>query len=586
MRPFLRLAAATCLGALALGASACGGGEEGQTGEGTGEAVKGGTLKVTSGSDVEYMDPGLNYYQVDYLVAQATHRTLYQYKGDETEKPVPDLAESDPEISPDGKTVTVKIRTGVKFSPPVNRDVTSKDVKYAMERAFSSSVANPYVRSYLDLVGAPAEPSKGVPDIKGIETPDDQTLVFKLKKKTGGVLAGALVLPVSAPVPEEFAKKFDSEKTSTYQENVVATGPYMLKRDSKGKTQGSGLGWEPGKSITLVRNPNWDKNASGDYRNAYVDRIEWKTGADAAVSSRQILSGQGMINGDSPPAEAVKRGVQKFKDQISFTPSGGNRFVAMNTSLKPFDDVNVRKAVSAAMDRTALLQTRGGPIIGDIATHYIPPEVPGFEEAGGAKGPGADFLAKPEGDMRLAAEYMRKAGYDSGKYEGDEELLVVSDNEDPSSKTGEVVQQKLKDLGFKLKYRAVPRDTMYSKFCNVPKQKVHVCPTVGWLKDFNDPQTILDVPFNGANIAPTNNANWPQLDDPEINQAMEKAKQITDPEARAKAWGEIDRMVTETAAAVPWVWDKQANIRSKNVNAKVWAFNASWDLTETSIAKP
>ena len=78
------------------------------------------------------------------MVAYPTQRTLYCFKPEDSTKPVPDLAEGDPEISADKKTVTVKIRTGVKFSPPVNREVTSKDVKYAFERFFSVNVGGQY----------------------------------------------------------------------------------------------------------------------------------------------------------------------------------------------------------------------------------------------------------------------------------------------------------------------------------------------------------------------------------------------------------------------------------------------------------
>ena len=66
----------------------------------------------------------------------------------------------------------------------------------------------------------------------------------------------------------------------------------------------------------------------------------------------------------------------------------------MNTTVKPFDDINVRKAVAAGLDRNALRLTRGGELLGDIATHYLPPGMAGFEEAGGMEGPGVDFLAQ------------------------------------------------------------------------------------------------------------------------------------------------------------------------------------------------
>ena len=81
---------------------------------------------------------------------------------------------------------------------------------------------------------------------------------------------------------------------------------------------------------------------------------------------------------------------------------------------------------------------------------------------------------------------------------------------------------------------------------------------MGWFKDFTDPQTLLDPTFNGENIIPKNNVNWPELDDPEINQAMNEAKLLTDPAERTKAWADIDKMIIEQAPTVHWIWDKDA----------------------------
>ncbi len=125
----------------------------------------------------------------------------------------------------------------MKYSPPVNRDVTSADVKYAIERSLLPGVPNGYVQTYLkDVVGiqdaikeAQKNPTGGAPDIKGITTPDDQTLEIQLTKTSSAGVIGALTLPVSSPVPEEYAKKYDAKNPSTYGENQVATGPYMIK---------------------------------------------------------------------------------------------------------------------------------------------------------------------------------------------------------------------------------------------------------------------------------------------------------------------------------------------------------------------
>ena len=103
------------------------------------------------------------------------------------------------------------------------------------------------------------------------------------------------------------------------------------------------------------------------------------------------------------------------------------------------------------------------------------------------------------------------------------------------------------------------------------------------MRDFGDPQVYLEPTFNGNNIIPANNVNWPQLDVPEINQAMGEASLLIDQAERAEAWAEIDRMVTEQAATVNWLWDKTPNIQSTNVVGVVDEINGLWDYGYTSI---
>jgi peptide/nickel transport system substrate-binding protein len=576
--------------ALTLGVAACGGdddsgGGEESTSQGTpAEGKKGGKLTALWAGDVDFIDPGITYYQMGNQIVRATQKQLYRPKVDDASTNVPDLAESDPQISEDGCTVTVKIKPGVKFSPPVDREVTSKDVKYAIERGFFNTVNNGYAGAYFgDLKGAKVGAKPGT-KIDGITTPDDTTVEFDLKpreqgKCTGGVLAGALAMPISAPVPEDYAAPLDAKNPSEYGQNQVSTGPYMIENDASGKA----IGYEAGKRIHMVRNPNWDPSL--DDRPAYLDEIEVVQGNDdPTVAARKILEGEGLISGDQPPPPSVLRqALTRQKDQLQLVPSGGGRWIALNTTIKPFDNLDVRKAISAAMDRDALRLTRGGEVMGDIPTHYIPPGMAGFDEAGGFEGPGLDFMSNPKGDAALAAEYFKKAGYSSGKYDGDETFLMVSDNEGVGAKTAEVAKEQFEKLGFKVQLRQVTHDAMYTKFCNVPSSKVAICPNVGWLKDFADPQTYLDPTFNGENILPQNNSNWSQLNDEALNKEMNAAKIITEPDERAQAWAEIDKKITELAPAVNWIWDKSPNIRSENVSGVIDEDNALWALAYMSL---
>src|SRR3954447_18254028 len=178
--------AVALVAALSLGVAACGGGggggnsnEKPKTGNPNPTGGKqGGKLTVLWTGDVDHIDCGETYYQMGYFICFNTQKPLYAYKPDDGSKIVPDLAEAAPEVSADGKTVTVKIKSGVKFSPPVNRVVTSKDVKYAIERGFWNNVASGFISTYFsDLEGVPKKPGKYQP-ISGIQTPDDQTIVF------------------------------------------------------------------------------------------------------------------------------------------------------------------------------------------------------------------------------------------------------------------------------------------------------------------------------------------------------------------------------------------------------------------------
>jgi peptide/nickel transport system substrate-binding protein len=403
--------------------------------------------------------------------------------------------------------------------------------------------------------------------------------VFHTTQQAGVLGGGALGMTLTAPVPEEYAKKFDAKNPSTYGEHQVATGPYMIENDANGNA----IGYQAGKRIHLVRNPNWDKSL--DFKPAYLDEIDMPQGNDdTAVASQKILSGSHMLSGDfSAPPAILKQAVTKRKSQLVLQPAAAWRMVALNTKIKPFDDINVRKAILAGFDRNAMRLARGGALVGDMPTHFIPPGIAGFEEAGGLKGPGMDFMtADGKPNMDLSAEYFKKAGYASGKYEGNQELLMVGTSEGVAQKAAEVAKENFTRMGFKVRMRLVTQDSMYTKFCMVPSAKVAICPNVSWGKDFTDAQTELDPTFNGENILPQSNSNWPQLDDKELNAEMDKAKLLTDPSERARAWAEIDKKLTALAPSVMWIWDKRPLISSADVNGVVSDQNSQWDLAWSS----
>lgn len=533
------------------------------------------------GSDVDFLDPGHTSFSQGIQLAAATQRPLYSYKPDDLSVLIPDMAAAAPVVSGDGRTITVRLRRGVRFSPPVDREVTSHDVAYALERFFSVNVGGAYTAYYGDLVGVPTKPTTGVRPIRGITTPDEHTIVFRLQTPTSASFIGALTMPASAPVPEEYARPFDAKSPSTYNEHVVATGPYMVRNDKAGNA----VGYQPGRLIEVVRNPNWDD--ATDRRPAYLDEIRIRTNAsDATIASRQVLAGHAMVYGVTPPPSILKRvSVGTAREQAVRLPTGSYRFLPITTRIKPFDRVDVRRAVLAAFDRSAVRQSRGGVATGPVATHFLAPGLPGFEEAGGARGAGLDFMSAdtPRGNLGLAHAYMRRAGFPSGRYTGDETFLVVNGNTPSERNVGEVVKAQFEKLGFKIRLRTVPDDALFTNWCSVPAKQVLGCSGVAWLKDFPDPEPMLKPVFDGTSISRTvGNYNFSQLDDPAINAAMDRASTLTGA-ARARAWGAIDTMIVDRAAAVPLQWDVVTLIRSADVDGVASRTFGSWDFSYTSL---
>jgi peptide/nickel transport system substrate-binding protein len=539
---------------------------------------RGGTLQVLDETDFEHLDPGLAYYNVDYEVVFATQRPITSNKPNTATEASPDMASTAPEISADAKTVTVHLREGVHFSPPVNREVTSEDVAYAIERGANPNVANPYLQSYFAAVEGVPKATGG--PVKGIQTPDKHTIVFHLTEPKGQLVAESLLLPLTAAVPKDYAAKYDAHKPTNYANYQVATGPYMLKNDSSGKVLG--VGYIPGKSATLVRNPNWKE--STDFRPAYLDEIDIKIGGTATVIGRQVLEGTNVVQNELPAQSIVKLAAERYKSQLEISPGSGSHYITVNNKKGPFTNINLRKALWAALNRTALDKARGGALVTDVQTHFLYPTIPGFQQAGGLAGPKFDYNEHPEGNAAISEKYMKLAGYPSGKYTGGKTIVVVGSSAPPAKEDAEIVNQTLKNLGFSTKFTVVEPATMYAKFCNVPKEEIDVCPSVGWIADFADPQTVLNITFNGTTITATGNVNQGQVNIPKINTAMAAAALVTGKDARAAAWAKIDEEIVENAAAIPFDWDKQANIEGSTVKGvgDLWD-TGEWDYSWTSL---
>ena len=259
----------------------------------------------------------------------------------------------------------------------------------------------------------------------------------------------------------------------------------MIARDGKGTLSG----YEAGTRLRLVRNPSWDPKT--DHRPAYLDAMTFSGGNDIDAASRRILAGSRLVSGDfaSPPVNVLRSALDTRRDQVAIVPAQGVRYVALNTTVKPFHRELVRRAAAAALDRAALRATRGGAPLGTVATHFLPPGIPGFEEAGGREGV-ADFLREPSGNLALARSYLRRAGYPGGRY-GGPPLRMIGEDRPPGSTTARAVRRQLERLGFAFDYSEMSREESFERGCGLAAARVAVCPNGAWSKELFDAQSLL-----------------------------------------------------------------------------------------------
>jgi peptide/nickel transport system substrate-binding protein len=594
---------------LAVGASACGGDGDGGAdqaaateaeGGGEGEPQRGGTFRMqtdafewTGNFDPtgEYLGTALGFYS-NLLV-----RTLMGYRhvaGPEGNELIPDLAEGEPEISEDGLTYTFTLRQGVKFSPPVNRDVTSRDLLYAFKRIGTPSLVAQYGFYYNVIEGMEEFSEAGGltrrgNEISGITTPDDQTITFKLTEPTGDFLY-RLSMPAAGPIPEEVAKCFT--KAGEYGRFLISSGPYMLEgSDNLDMSSCQAMrplpGFNPNQQLIMVRNPNYDPATDDpEARSNFVDRWELTLNTNAQDIFDRVRAGQLELAHASEPPEVIREYTQSDELRQHYHSDPGDRtwYITMNLTQPPFDDINVRKAANLIMDKEGLRRAWGGSVKGDIAQHIVPDtmfnnELEDF----------APYATEGDaGDEEKAKEAMAESKYDTnqdGICDAPEckNVLHVTRTTDVWRNMVPVIEESFRKIGIEVTTREF--EDSYTVIQTV-KRQVPVSSTPGWGKDYADASTFM-VLFDSRSILPEGNVNYSlvgvtpeQAQEigaqgtvegiPSVDADIDRCNELADQE-RQDCWMELDQRLMEDV--VPWVPYLDANadfVTSENVTQYVY----------------
>jgi len=187
---------------LALVAVGC----AGRDGDAGGDGVRGGTLQVLSSDPEPTLDTAVFYYPP---IARAYARTLYGYNlsgpPDRVTEPVPDIADGPAQLSADRRSYTFRLRAGVRYAPPVDREVTAADFITAIQRLYNKESPS-YGQPYAGLIAGASRFGAGkATRISGLSAPDARTLIITLDRPAGDFLS-ILTLAYFAPVPGEYAR--------------------------------------------------------------------------------------------------------------------------------------------------------------------------------------------------------------------------------------------------------------------------------------------------------------------------------------------------------------------------------------------
>jgi peptide/nickel transport system substrate-binding protein len=565
--------------ALALVAAGCGGGSSGgspsaqkpkvaqnvfnagTTGVRNPSTKKGGTLNFTSDGDCDYWDPARTYYGFCWDMQRLFSRALMTYNaapGAASLSVVPDLA-SAPGTSPDGKTWTYKIKSGLKLQD--GSTITTKEVKYGIERVFAQTVINggpTYVITYL-CPGGPNS-SGGCDTYKGpytdkdpnhlglstISTPDDNTIVFHLNKVVGD-WNYIMAMPASTPVPIAYDQ--GPKGGAHYTNNPVSSGPYQF---------GS---YTAGKSLTLVRNTQWVQSTD-QVRKALPDKIVFTVDANDQDIDNRIVANIADVNiGGTGVQVATQSKIltnPTLKARADNPVTGATRYLAIESHVAPFDNIQCRIAVQYAVSKVDWQTARGGPIGGgDLGTSMLNPAVKGFTK----------FDLYPDnngqGDLAKAKDALTKCG----KPNGFTTHLATTANGKGKAEA-EAVQASLKRVGINVIIDNGNPATYYSQFIGAPaanRKKDFGLMVAGWGADWPTGFGFFSSLIDGRKILAQGNSNYSELNDPKINSMIDQAVGTTDANAAATIWGNVDKQVMADATLIPMTWDKALDITSTNL---------------------
>jgi peptide/nickel transport system substrate-binding protein len=543
--------------ALSVVAAGCGGGggdksAGGSTNQATGQSGGSGsvkdkkfaTLKMAYSTGIDFLDPGLSYTVDGWLILWNTYLPLVSYKhvgGPDGATLVPALAEDLPDVSSDGKTYKLKLRSGLKYSD--GSPVKASDFRATIERDYK--IDSPGVGFFSNIVGADEFAKTKSGHITGIVTNDQTGDITITLKAPQGDFNNILATEFAALVPASTPAK--DQSTSP----IPSTGPYMIKS------------YKPNKSFTVVRNPNFQ--ATENVPDGNPDQVVGTIIEDDSAALQQTINNQVDYDFHTIPVDRLADVQNKYPDQLKIYTPANTYYFFMNTKLKPFDNVKVRQAVNYAIDRDALVRLYGG--LANPTENVLPPTYPQYKK-----------LNMYPHDVAKAKALIKQAGATGA------EVTVWGSDRATSQKPVEYLQDVLNSVGLKAKLKIVNASVYWTTIGN--QKTAAQVGFADWFQDYPHPLDWFDVMLNGDRITQTHNNNYSNADVAAINQKIAELKKKPELDDSVNAeWAQVDKMVAEQALWAPYANRQFTDFFGKDVDTSCYITHVLYQFDFSRICK-
>ncbi|MCF6248023.1 MAG: ABC transporter substrate-binding protein, partial [Desulfobacula sp.] len=367
---------------------------------------QGGKMVVTYKDDISTLDPAIGYDWQNWSMIKSLFNCLMDYKPG-TYDLTPDLAQSF-EISEDGLLYTFKLRENIKFHN--GRLLTNQDIKYSIERAVNPKTQSPGQGFFASIKGFDELAAGKATELTGITLPEAGIVKIELSRPDATFLH-VMAINFASAVPKEEVEKYGED----FGKHPVGTGSFKMTE------------WKLGQYVIFERNKDYYMKGIPK-----LDTIVFEVGQEPTVALLRLQRGEVDILGDGiPPARFLKvKNDPANKDLIIQGDQLHTGYLSMNLKMKPFDNLDVRKAVNMAINKERIckmINNRAEP-----ASQPLPPGMPGYDK---------NYKGYPF-DAAKARALLKKAGFANGFT-----TELYANNTDPNPRIAQAIQQDLAAIG-------------------------------------------------------------------------------------------------------------------------------------------